>query len=302
MIPATRDGILTIAFRYDVVLQVADKSPRMAKIPANSPPKAPRHLSQGFPPRLPIVHEPPTISESGDIRYLHFGTEWVQGAMWVSKPAELVLEYTAQMMAWLLFLQPQRSQSIAMLGLGAGSLARFCLKHLANPVQVVEWNPQVTIACEMYFKLPRPARMTIDHEDAGTWVEHPSHHGLQAALMVDIYDADARGPVRDSLDFYLNCKHVLADIGVLTVNLFGAHASYARNIRNLSDAFDGRILTLPQIDAGNQVVLAFKGPELRVSVEQLLVRAEQVESVYHLPARRWARSLIGRAQDGWLIV
>jgi len=45
-----------------------------------------------------------------------------------------------------------------------------------------------------------------------------------------------------------------------------------------------------------------KGPELRVSVEQLLARAEQVESTYHLPARRWARSLIGRAQDGWLIV
>lgn len=302
MIPATSDGILTIAFRYDVVLQVADKSPRMAKIPANSPQKAPRRLSQGFSLKQPIAHEPPTISESGDIRYLHFGTEWVQGAMWVSKPAELVLEYTAQMMAWLLFLQPQRSQSIAMLGLGAGSLARFCLKHLANPVQVVEWNPQVTIACEMYFKLPRPARMTIDHEDAGTWVENPSHRGLQSALMVDIYDADARGPVRDSLDFYLNCYHVLADVGVLTVNLFGAHASYARNIRNLSDAFEGRILTLPQIDAGNQVVLAFKGPELRVSVEHLLVRAEQVESVYHLPARRWARSLIGRAQDGWLIV
>ena len=248
------------------------------------------------------MHEPPTISESGDVRYLHFGTEWVQGAMWVAKPAELVLEYTAQMMAWLLFLQPPRSQSIAMLGLGAGSLARFCLKYLPNPVQIVEWNPQVTIACEMYFKLPRPARMTIDHEDAGIWVENPIRHGLQAALMVDIYDADARGPVRDSFDFYLNCKHILADAGVLTVNLFGAHASYARNMRNLSDAFEGRILTLPQIDAGNQIVLAFKGPALKVSVEQLLARAELVESVYHLPARRWAKSLIGRVQDGWLIV
>ncbi len=270
----------------------------MAKTPAKKTSNALRGAST----RIVVEHAPPTISESGDIRYLHFGTEWVQGAMWVAKPAELVLEYTAQMMAWLLFLQPQKTQPLGMLGLGAGSLARFCLKHLSNPVQVVEWNPQVTMACDMYFKLPRPARLMIDHEDAGTWVEDPQHQGLHAALMVDIYDADARGPVRDSLDFYLNCKNVLADIGVLTVNLFGAHASYARNIRNVSEAFDGRILTLPQIDAGNQVVLAFKGPELRVSVEQLLERAGQVESTYHLPARRWARSLIGRAQDGWLIV
>jgi spermidine synthase len=270
----------------------------MAKIPAQNL-KNPARASV-MKPR--VEHEPPTISESGDIRYLHFGTEWVQGAMWVSKPAELVLEYTAQMMAWLLFLQPDRKQSVGLLGLGAGSLARFCLKKLSNPVRVVEWNPQVTVACEMYFKLPRPARLAIDHEDAGTWVENPAHQATQAVLMVDIYDADARGPVRDSLDFYLNCKHVLADVGVLTVNLFGAHSSYARNIRNVSEAFDGRILTLPQIDAGNQVVLAFKGPELRVSVEDLLARAEQVESDYHLPARKWVRSMLGRSQDGWLIV
>lgn len=270
----------------------------MAKMPAKKSQNSPNSQSA----QRKIVHEPPTISESGDIRYLHFGTEWVQGAMWVSRPAELVLEYTAQMMAWLLFLNPPRAQSVAMLGLGAGSLARFCLKYLKNPVEVVEWNPQVTAACEMYFKLPRPARLHITHDDAGVWVADPEHFGLQAALMVDIYDADARGPVRDSLDFYKNCKNVLAEVGVLTVNLFGAHESYARNIRNLSSAFEGRILTLPQIDAGNQVVLAFKGPEMRVSIEQLLARAEQVESLYHLPARRWVRSMSGRSQDGWLIV
>ena len=49
-------------------------------------------------------HEIPTISEAAGVRYLHFGTEWVQGAMWVEQPAELVLEYTAQLMAWLLLV------------------------------------------------------------------------------------------------------------------------------------------------------------------------------------------------------
>lgn len=246
--------------------------------------------------------ESPTISEAGGIRYLHFGTEWVQGAMWVSRPAELVLEYTAQMMAWLLFLDPPRKQPIGLLGLGAGSLLRFCLKHTQNPLQVVEWNPQVTMACQMYFKLPRPSRLTIEHEDAGVWVLDPQHHDQQAVIMVDIYDADARGPVRDSLEFYQGCKNVLSDVGVLSVNLFGAHESYARNIRHLSKAFDGRLVTLPQIDAGNQVVLAFKGPPMSVTLEQLLVRAEQIESLYQLPARRWVRSLAGQAINGVLTV
>ena len=38
----------------------------------------------------------PTLSESEGIRYLHFGTEWIQGAMRIRKPAELVLAYTQQ--------------------------------------------------------------------------------------------------------------------------------------------------------------------------------------------------------------
>ncbi len=249
-----------------------------------------------------VSHDMPTISESAGVRYLHFGTEWVQGAMWVADPVELVLEYTAQMMAWLLFLAPPRAQSVGTLGLGAGSLVRFCLKHLANPVHVVEWSPLVTQACRMYFKLPQPARLHIDHQDAGLWVADPRHIGQMAVLMLDLYDADARGPVRDSLEFYQHCHRVLTDVGVLTVNLFGAHESYARNIRNLSKAFGGRILTLPQIDAGNQVVLAFKGPPINVPVDQLLTRAEEVESLYRLPARRWARALIGRSQDGILSV
>jgi len=249
-----------------------------------------------------VQHETPTISEGGGIRYLHFGTEWVQGAMWVSKPPHLVLEYTAQMMAWLLFLEPPRSQAIGLLGLGAGSLARFCLKYTPSRLRVVEWNPLVTSACELYFKLPRPGRMLIEHLDAGVWVADPKHHETCAVLMVDLYDGQAAGPVRDSLAFYQHCHRVLDDIGVLTINLFGAHTSFERNIKRISQAFGGRLVSLPQIDAGNQVVLAFKGPPIQVKIERLLSRAEDVESEYGLPAKRWVRSLLTRSQDGILTI
>lgn len=249
-----------------------------------------------------IQHETPTISEGGGIRYLHFGTEWVQGAMWVEKPAHLVLEYTAQMMAWLLFLEPPRQQSIGLLGLGAGSLARFCLKQTKSPLRVVEWNPMVTSACELYFKLPRPSRMLIEHLDAGAWVADPQHRELCSVLMVDLYDGQAEGPVRDSLEFYQHCSNVLSEVGIMSVNLFGAHESFEKNIRRISQAFGGRLLSLPQIDAGNQVVLAFKGPPLEVSIERLLSRAEIVESQYGLPAQKWVRSMIGRTTDGRLTI
>src|SRR3569833_1496163 len=47
---------------------------------------------------------PVTLSEQFGIRYLHFGTEWVQGAMRISKPDWVELEYAQQMMAWMLFI------------------------------------------------------------------------------------------------------------------------------------------------------------------------------------------------------
>jgi spermidine synthase len=246
----------------------------------------------------PSELDQPTISEADGVRYLHFNTDWIQGAMRMSDPAELVLEYTAQMMAWLLFLDPPREEAIGLLGLGAGSLARFCLKHTRSPVAVVEWNHKVTGACYMFFRLPGSSRLMIEHEDAGVWVADPINAGHCPVLMVDLYDAQARGPVRDSVKFYRDCRRVLGETGILVVNLFGDHDSFPRNIDNLDAAFNGRLAMLPEIDAGNRIVLAFSGPPIAIPAADLLARAEVVESTYGLPARRWARSLVGDAKDG----
>lgn len=248
----------------------------------------------------PAAADEPNLSESDGIRYLHFGTEWIQGAMRIKAPAELVLEYTAQMMAWLLFLAPPKEESIGLLGLGAGSLTRFCLKHTRSPLAVVEWNRQVTAVCQMFFRLPASSRLSVHHDDAAVWVADPQHAGSCPVLMVDLYDASARGPVRDSVSFYRHCRRVLGEVGILSVNLFGQHESFERNIENLRVAFDDRLVLLPEIDAGNQIVLAFSGPPMDITPAQLLARAEEVESQYGLPARRWARALTRHTVNGIL--
>ncbi|HEU0229451.1 MAG TPA: spermidine synthase [Burkholderiaceae bacterium] len=236
----------------------------------------------------------PTLSEQGGIRYLHFGTEWIQGAMDVRRPSELVLSYTRQMMAWLLFLQPDRDSRMGILGLGAGSLLRFVLKHTPGSAVTVEWNPDVVAICRAYFRLPESIRSTVAQCDAADWLKRPGNLGRHLALMVDLYDSQAQGPVRESLEFYSDCRRALADTGVLTVNLFGDHPSYARNLANIREAFNDRVLVLPEVDEGNVVVLALKGPLLEVSVRRFIERAAQVEAETGLPARRWARALLAR--------
>lgn len=241
---------------------------------------------------MATVPDIPTLSEESGIRYLHFGSEWIQGAMRIGRPSELVLSYTQQMMAWLLFLEPRKEDQIGILGLGAGSLLRFTLAHTPARVRTVERNPMVTAMCRAFFRLPGGARSVIDHEDALAWVADPRQFGGHLALMVDLYDSQAQGPVCDSPAFYEGCRRVLAATGIMTVNLFGRHESYARNMRNIADAFDGRVLSLPEVDEGNTVVLAFKGPPLEVARHDLLDRAAALEQACKLPFSQWARALL----------
>ncbi len=238
----------------------------------------------------------PTISEAEGIRYLHFDTPWAQGAMKLRDPAALVFDYTQQMMAWLLFLEPSARDHVGILGLGAGSLLRFTLKHTPAQLATVEWNPRVTAVCEQYFRLPRGPRCELDHDDAQTWLMEPRNVGRYLALMVDLYDGQAQGPVRDSVTFYRRCHRALADTGVMTVNLFGHHQSYGRNLDNIREAFGGRVLELPELPEGNRIVIGLKGPVLDVAVGDFMARAADIEAACRLPARRWARALL--AQGG----
>ncbi len=233
----------------------------------------------------------PVVSEQDGIRYLHFDSPWIQGAMDLKRPSRLVLSYTEQMMAWLLFFEPQRHATIGQLGLGAGSLTRFCHHHLPNPQVVIERNAAVISVCQRYFRLPAAARLAVVQADAQHWVAQPENWDTLSVLMVDLYDTDARGPVCDDLAFYEGCWRVLTEPGMISVNLFGQHDSFAGNLDRLHKVFGPRLVMLPPVDEGNQVVLGFKGPALSLSRQQLLARADEVEQRWQLPALRWARSI-----------
>jgi len=234
---------------------------------------------------------PVTFSEEGGVRYLHFGTEWVQGAMRLSKPDHIELEYAQQMMAWLLFLEtPER---IVQLGLGTGSLTKFAYRFLKRAkVEAVELNPAVVIAARTMFSLPADdARLTVREADAWEFVTDRANHGTVGALQIDLYDATARGPVLDSVAFYRAARACLTQAGVVTVNLFGDHPSFVRNMRRLNEAFDGRVVALPEVHDGNRIAIAFSGPAIDVPFSQLLERAKLIETELKLPARQWVKGL-----------
>ncbi|WP_311673819.1 MULTISPECIES: spermidine synthase [Paraburkholderia] len=240
---------------------------------------------------------PVTFSEEGGVRYLHFGTEWVQGAMRLSKPQHIELEYAQQMMSWLLFLAtPAR---IVQLGLGAAALTKFSHRYLRPAkVEAIELNPAVVVAARTMFDLPHDdARLSVRELDAWDFVQDRANHGTIGALQIDIYDATARGPVLDSVAFYRAVRACLSDAGVATINLFGDHPSYVRNMKRLKEAFDGRVIALPEVHDGNRVALAFSGPALDVSWTALDKRARLLESKLGLPANQWVKALRAASKE-----
>ena len=96
---------------------------------------------------------PITFSEEDGVRFLHFGTEWIQGAMRLKKPDEIELEYARQMMATWLFVDHPRH--VMQLGLGAAALTKFCYRELPNAqVTAVELHQDVITAAHSMFRLP----------------------------------------------------------------------------------------------------------------------------------------------------
>jgi len=183
---------------------------------------------------------PITLSEEDGVRFLHFGSPWVQGAMRIARHDELVLEYVRQMMGWLLFLEPPAR--ILQLGLGAGALTRFSLRHCpVSEVTAVELSEEVIETARQWFALPRShPRLRVVRSDAQEFVERPAAHGRYGVIQVDLYDMHARGPVIESLRFYRACREALAEPGVCVVNLFGEHASFERNRRQGAGAAPDR--------------------------------------------------------------
>lgn len=239
-----------------------------------------------------------TLSELDGVRYLHFGTEWVQGAMNIADPVQIEIEYVRQMMAWLLFLRA--SQSILQLGLGAGALTRFCHSKLPESrVTVVDASRRVIDTCHQWFRLPKAnERLEILHDDAARFIDQcpDKRYGV---IQCDLYDADARGPVLDSLAFYLACRRTLTDPGVLVVNLFGSsRPAFERSSARIDQAFEGRVLQMPQTVAGNIVLLAFRGPSFAVRWPVLEERAKLLDQSLGLDASDWVRGLRRRAAVG----
>ena len=235
-----------------------------------------------------------TVSEYGGVRALHLDSIWVQGAMRVSKPLKLELEYVQRMMAPLLWQEPSRWREgrAVQLGLGAAALTKFCHQVLGRATTAVELNPSVWIACQQWFALPPNGEgLEVVLQDAASFVADPAQAATVDLLHVDLYDHEAAAPVLDSASFYAACRALLTPGGAMAVNLFGRRASFEGSCERLLEAFgEGHVWRLAATKEGNTVVVATRENALPDKAE-LQRRATNIGLALGLPAARWSRGL-----------
>lgn len=210
------------------------------------------------------------VSEEAGVRMLHFGSDWVQGAMRIARPWSLELAYTREMMAGLLLREAlDWPRSALLIGLGAGSLAKFLYRHRPDcRITVVEINPQVEIVARQCFKLPDdPRRLAVVIGDGADYML--ARDTAFDYILVDGFDPDARAGALDTLPFYQACRARLAPQGLLAVNLLGRNKGFAGSVERIRAAFDNRVAVFPSCDSGNTIAFANGGDPVDAAMDDL---------------------------------
>ncbi len=219
------------------------------------------------------------VSEKDGVRSLHLGSSTVQSAMRINDPIELVLSYTRAMMGFLLFVP--EPESVAMIGLGGGSLPKFVRHHMPTTrLTVIESNPRVISAARSYFEVPEDDEyfsVLLNHGEQ--WVADASHH--ENVLMVDGYNGKQQVGGLSTEDFYTSARKTLSPDGVLVVNLWSSDRKYDVYLQRIERCFDF-VVTLPAERKGNVAVLAFPRAPREVRWLKLKDRARDLESRYGL--------------------
>lgn len=197
----------------------------------------------------------------------------VQSKMHILRPDELQFEYTRLMMGFLL-LNP-RPRKLLMVGLGGGSLAKFCYHHLSDVhITVVEINPHV-IALRKDFAVPDDdEKITIIQNDAAKYVR--TTDAQFDVVLADGFDVTGLPEALSTGQFYDDCRSVLSPAGVFVANLHRCSKLFDVYIDRIEAAFDLPPFLVNDPSATNCIAFAGKHALCLNGTKVELRRPEQI--------------------------
>ena len=207
----------------------------------------------------------PFVFSADGHKSLYFTLDQLQSRMCSAHPDQLEVDYTRTMMGFLLF--NSRPARIAMIGLGGGSLLKFCYRHLPNSqLTMVEINPKV-IALRHEFEVPEDAqRIELVCADGADFVRDAAANNATGydVLLVDGFDSEGLAPSLCSQRFYNDCYQALSPQGVMVANLHHDDPKHALFTARIRLAFDGNLLEVASQEKSNSILFARKGSPISI--------------------------------------
>jgi len=241
----------------------------------------------------------PFVFDDGNMRSLHFDERMMQSAMLIDAPNELAFGYTKSMMGFLLVNDTPKH--ILMIGLGGGSLAKFCYANLpATRITVVEINEDVIALRDQFLIPPNDDRFQIVHMDAVKFIEHSAHQ--YDVILLDGFDADGLVATLLSENFVFSCQEKLAPNGILVTNMWGKSITLITVISRMSHIFNQPVWWCHSSDSFNLITFALKS-NANVFKNNLVDKAKILDQAYWLGLENLAGRIrtISRKGLDWVL-
>jgi spermidine synthase len=238
------------------------------------------------------AYHKPFVIDDGRVRRLYFGLAYVQSEMSIARPHELNFAYTRKMMGFLLFVP--RPKHVVIVGLGGGSLTRFCHRQLPRArITTVEIDREV-IAFGDLFELPvQDERHVLIQADAvdyfATTADRPADR--PDVVLLDGCDNQGMAPAFRNAGFFRSVRDRLKTNGVLVVNLVGSAAALRTTLAIVGETFAGRMIVQDVGEGGTKVAYAFNDSAFEPDWDGLLGQARELGRKHELDLPALARKL-----------
>lgn len=237
----------------------------------------------------------PTLYEDGEVRRLYFGPDYIQSEMRLDDPVALQLRYTQRMAAALLFVP--KPKAIAVVGLGGGSLSKFCLARLPGArVTSIELDRRVIRLSRVFEVPPDGPRHRIVHAEACAWFA--ACDVRFDLILLDAYTDAGIASGFGEPAFYARLRSLLRPEGVLAANILVRPQALRRYRQAIAGAFDDRVLATRIPVDGNHVLFAFAPPRPAFDWVRLAQDAKKLAARHGLDYPAHLRALRRASERG----
>lgn len=233
-------------------------------------------------------YDRPFLAEDGRTRALHFCWTYVQSRMRLDDPVALTMGYTRMMMSFLLFHTTPRA--LLVLGLGGGSLAKYCHRHLPDArIVAVESNRDVLALRDEFAVPPDDDRFRVVEADAAAWVA--ATRDRFDVVLLDAFDRLGHAPGLADDAFYAHVRERLWPNGLMVANVAGSAPERADHVARLARAWGENVLVLAAEEDDDDVVFAFRDPTFEPRWRWIREQAAAMERRYGIELATFAQRL-----------